>query len=93
MANERTLLSYIRSSLYLLIGGIGILQLNDFSNIRWLGYLALVVCVVFLVIGIFRYLLLSRRLRKWNRVLFADTITQEISKPEAEVEQKEKIDG
>ncbi len=80
LANERTLLSYIRSSLYLLIGGIGILQLKDFSNIHWLGYVALVVCVIFLTIGVFRYVLLSRRLYKWNRILFVDTISEKVER-------------
>lgn len=80
LANERTLLSYIRSSLYLLIGGIGILQIKDFYNIHWLGYFALVICVIFLAIGIFRYVLLSRRLHKWNRILFVDTISEKVER-------------
>lgn len=80
LANERTLLSYIRSSLYLLLGGIGILQLKDFRNIHWLGYVALVVCVVFLTIGIMRYVLLYRKLYKWNRILYADKITESVKK-------------
>lgn len=78
LANERTLLSYIRSSLYLLIGGIGILQLKDFESIKWLGYVALGVCVIFLAVGIIRYMLLMRRLYKWNRILFVDTIPEPI---------------
>ena len=80
LANERTLLSYIRSSLYLLLGGIAILQLKDFSDIHYLGYLALVVCVIFLIVGIFRYVILSRRLYKWNRILFVDTISEKVEK-------------
>ena len=80
LANERTLLSYIRSSLYLLLGGIGILQLKDFESIKWLGYVALAVCVIFLAVGIFRYVLLSRRLYKWNRILFVDTISEKVQK-------------
>lgn len=78
LANERTLLSYIRSSLYLLLGGIAILQLKDFRNIHWLGYVALAVCIIFLAVGIFRYVLLSRRLYKWNRILFVDTISEKV---------------
>lgn len=89
LANERTLLSYIRSSLYLLLGGTAILQLKDFRNIRWLGYVALVCCVLFLAVGIFRYLLLSRRLFKWNKVLFADTITQKVVNHDTENLEKE----
>ena len=80
LANERTLLSYIRSSLYLLLGGIGILQLKDFERIKWLGYVALAVCIIFLAIGIFRYVLLSRRLYKWNRILFVDTVSEKVRK-------------
>lgn len=80
LANERTLLSYIRSSLYLLIGGIGILQLKDFESIKWLGYVALGVCVIFLTVGIFRYMLLMRRLYKWNRILFVDTIPEKMER-------------
>jgi len=75
LANERTLLAYLRSSLYLLLGGLGLLQLKDFSQIRWLGYVALVACAIFLIIGVFRFFLLKRKLYKWNRVLFADTIS------------------
>ena len=92
LANERTLLSYIRSSLYLLIGGIGILQIKDFYNIHWLGYLALLICIIFLAVGIFRYLLLSRRLNKWNRILFVDTISEKVEKrsiPQKKIEKEE----
>lgn len=78
LANERTLLAYIRASLYLLLGGLALLQLKDFKTIQWLGYVALVVCVVFLTIGIVRFILLNRRLRKWNRILFADTISEKV---------------
>src|SRR5690606_2878423 len=89
LANERTLLSYIRSSLYLLLGGIAILQLQDFRDIHYLGYLALVVCVIFLVVGIFRYVILSRRLYKWNRILFVDTVSTKVDKQAKEISEKE----
>ena len=84
LANERTLLSYIRSSLYLLLGGIGLLQLKDFVQIQWLGYVALGVCGLFLAIGIFRFVLLKRKLYKWNKVLFADTINTAVEKNDSE---------
>ncbi len=90
LANERTLLSYIRSSLYLLLGGIALLQLKDFRNIHWLGYVALAVCIIFLAVGIFRYVLLSRRLYKWNRILFVDTISEKIQKQSDTRDKREK---
>ncbi|MAT90878.1 MAG: hypothetical protein CMC35_09295 [Flavobacteriaceae bacterium] len=76
LANERTLLAYIRASLYLLLGGLALLQLEEFKQIQWLGYVALVVCVIFLMVGIVRYISLTRRLHKWNRILFTDTIAE-----------------
>lgn len=89
LANERTLLSYIRSSLYLLLGGIAILQLQDFRNIHWLGYVALVVCVIFLAVGIFRYIILMRRLYKWNRILFVEDANEKVGQ---RVEAQEKME-
>ena len=80
LANERTLLSYIRSSLYLLIGGIGILQLKDFASIKWVGYASLGVCVVFLAVGFSRYIVLTRRIYKWQRILFVDYVPDNIVK-------------
>ena len=88
LANERTLLSYIRSSLYLLLGGLALLQLEDLNRIHWLGYAALFVCIVFLGIGIVRYIVLYRRLYKWNRILFVDTISENVEK---RVEAQDKI--
>ena len=90
LANERTLLSYIRSSLYLLLGGIALLQVEDFQNIQWLGYVALFVCVIFLAVGVFRYVLLYRRLYKWNRILFVDSVSENVKKQADTQEKMEK---
>jgi putative membrane protein len=64
LANERTLLSYIRSSLYLFIAGLAILQIKEYTHVQWLGYLSLFICVVFITIGVYRYIHLNRKLRK-----------------------------
>ena len=47
LANERTLLSYIRSSLYLLLGGIAFFQLKDFPNFKYLALLSLIFSIIF----------------------------------------------
>lgn len=65
LANERTLLAYIRSSLYLLLGGLGLLQLQEFENIHFLGYVSLFLTVLFLCVGIYRYHKLRRRLENY----------------------------
>lgn len=67
LANERTLLSYIRSSLYLFIGGLAILQIKEYEHVQWLGYLSLVICVIFISIGVYRYIHLNRKLFKLLR--------------------------
>lgn len=73
LANERTLFSYIRTSLYLILGGIGLIQVEVFANIKWIGHLALVISVVLLVYGVIRYIALRRRLRKfYSRIKFPD---------------------
>jgi putative membrane protein len=64
LANERTLLSYIRSSLYLLLGGIAFFQLKDFPNFKFLGLLSLVFSALFFFIGLFRFVLLKKSLKR-----------------------------
>lgn len=65
LANERTLFAYIRTSLYLLLGGIAFLQLKDFENITWLGYFSLFISAILLVFGIHKYLRLKMVLKHY----------------------------
>ncbi|MEZ4801529.1 MAG: DUF202 domain-containing protein [Gelidibacter sp.] len=64
LANERTLLSYIKSSLYLLLGGITFLQLTNNPELKYLGITALVFSAIFFAIGIYRFTLLKKSLKK-----------------------------
>lgn len=64
LANERTLLSYIRSSLYLVLGGIAFLGMKDLMEIRGLGYFSLALSFIILVVGITRYYQLNRHLKR-----------------------------
>ena len=64
LANERTLLSYIRSSLYLLLGAIGLFQLKDFADFKYLAFMALGFSLIFFVIGVYRFTLLKRSLKR-----------------------------
>lgn len=76
LANERTILSYIRASLYLLIGGLALIQIKEYAHIKWLGYLSLFICVLFITIGIWRYIALDKKLKR-------------LLQPEDEVAEKE----
>jgi putative membrane protein len=64
LANERTLLSYIRSSLYLLLGGVAFFQLHIVPNFKYLAFVSLFFSVIFLVIGIYRFMILKKSLKK-----------------------------
>jgi putative membrane protein len=67
LANERTLLSYIRSSLYLLLGGIAIIQLEGFERIKFIGYVSLGLTVILVIIGIYRFRKLNKQLKSYYR--------------------------
>jgi putative membrane protein len=62
LANERTLLSYIRTALYLILGGITTLTIESFESIRWLGYVSLVLSVFLIVFGTLRYFVLRKKI-------------------------------
>ena len=65
LALERTLFSYIRTALYLTLGGIAFLQMEDFKNIEWLASMCFVLSIVILGTGIIIYILMIRGLKKF----------------------------
>ncbi len=65
LANERTVMSYIRSALYLLLGGMALLQLNGYGELRVVGCLALGLSVLLLIVGVYRYIQLRRDLTRY----------------------------
>lgn len=67
LANERTFMSYIRTSLFLLTGGITLLELDEFKHIYWLGYVAIALCIIMVVTGVSRFLILNKRLHNYYK--------------------------
>ncbi|MFO7924052.1 MAG: DUF202 domain-containing protein [Bacteroidales bacterium] len=67
LANERTLLAYSRTSLYMLLGGIAFLQLEGFRSIQWVGYMALGLSIILLIIGLYRYFQIKSRLGRYYK--------------------------
>src|SRR5690554_772956 len=67
LANQRTLFTYIPTSLYLILAGIAFLQLWDFGSLQWLGWTSLAGSLVILVLGIWRYLQLRRQLNHYYK--------------------------
>ncbi|WP_147678844.1 DUF202 domain-containing protein [Algibacter pacificus] len=64
LANERTLLSYVRSSLYLLIGSLALYELNSFRDFKHLTVIGLVCSALFFIIGVYRFYMLKRSLKR-----------------------------
>jgi len=65
LANERTLFSYIRTSLYLILGGIAFLKMESLANIQWLAYLSFGISALMIIYGLVRYFKLKRKLQKF----------------------------
>lgn len=87
LANERTLFAYIRSALYLILGAIAILQLQDFASIEWLAYVIIAVAVIMFFFGIIRYQILQKKLNK----LYVDLTTEQINQENVKLEDKTNI--
>jgi len=67
MANERTLLSYIRTSLYFLVGGIALLKVEDLERISILGYVSFIISAILLLIGLWRFWRLYQKLDRHKK--------------------------
>lgn len=72
LANERTLFSYIRASLYLAIGGVAILEYEGFATFNWLSYVVFGLSLVLIFIGVFRYRRLKKKLDTYYRSINID---------------------
>jgi putative membrane protein len=64
MANERTFLSYIRTSLYFLLGGFAFINLEGFKNTIYLGYVAIGISILLISMGTVKFMVLRKRIRQ-----------------------------
>lgn len=72
LANERTLFSYIRSALYLILAGIAFLKIENFSELRWLSYSIFTFSVILAIFGIIRFLRLKNKLKEFYDAMPGD---------------------
>ena len=64
LANERTLLSYIRAFIYFIVSGVGFIELTDNPVYTYIGIALASVSPVFLAVGVYRFLKLKKALKK-----------------------------
>jgi putative membrane protein len=75
LANERTLFAYIRTSLYLILAGMTLIQLQQFGSIQWIGIISLALSVVILIVGIWRYRSLNTELKAYYKIKETEQIS------------------
>lgn len=65
LANERTLFSYVRTSLYLFTAGMGILEIKSIEHLKIMAYLSLIFSGVLFFTGLLKFFLLNRHLKSY----------------------------
>ncbi len=65
LANERTLFSYIRTSLYLLTAGVGILEIESIEHLKIIAYVSLFFSGVLFFMGLVKFYQLNKLLRNY----------------------------
>lgn len=66
LANERTLFSYIRTSLYLLTVGIGILQIDSISRLDGLAWVCMLSGILLFFWGFARFCQMNKHLKRYR---------------------------
>ena len=64
LANQRTLLAYVRTFIFLISSGLAITQLHMLREIYFLGILLIVMGPIALAIGLVSYFFVRKRIRK-----------------------------
>ncbi len=66
LANERTLFSYLRTSLYLLTAGIGVLQVESISRLDGLAWVCILSGIFLFFFGFIRFWRMKKQLRAYR---------------------------
>ncbi len=66
LANERTLFAYIRTSLYLLTAGIGILQIQSISRLDGLAWVCIISGIMLFFLGFVRFWQMRKHLKGYR---------------------------
>lgn len=64
LANQRTFLSFIRTSLYFLVSGVALFEVEKLKHVKDLGYVAIGLSIIILIIGIISFFKIKSKLKK-----------------------------
>lgn len=64
MANERTLLAYLRTALTFVVAGVSLIQFFQYRIIVMAGYLLIPAALCILIIGYVRFLMMRKSIRE-----------------------------
>ncbi|HFS68058.1 MAG TPA: DUF202 domain-containing protein [Flavobacteriia bacterium] len=64
LSNERSLLAYMRTFMVFLSSGIAILKIQILDKFLSLGYLLIILSVIILIIGIFRFFKVKKNVKR-----------------------------
>jgi len=76
LANERTLFSYLRTSLYMIIAGFAFLKLESLSNVNWIAYLSFIASSIILIMGLINFFQMKNKLHKYYEQSYLEQIEQ-----------------
>ena len=65
LANERTFLAYFRTFIVFLGAGISLIEMAVFSEIRYLGFVLLIIAPLILMIGVIRLIKVRNTIKKY----------------------------
>ncbi|MEM9329591.1 MAG: DUF202 domain-containing protein [Bacteroidota bacterium] len=65
LANQRTLLSFVRTSLYLVVSGVALLNVKILQDIRFMGFFLLGISVLTFIAGVVNFFYFRRKMHSY----------------------------
>ncbi|VXD10755.1 DUF202 domain-containing protein [Marinoscillum sp. 108] len=62
LANQRTLLAFVRTSLYLVVSGIAVIKVDFLDKIRFLGFILVGISLIVLILGVWNYFYFRKKM-------------------------------
>lgn len=64
LANQRTLLAFIRTSLYLVVSGLAVIQVKVLQDIYLFGWILIACSIIVLIAGVINYFYFRKKLNR-----------------------------